>query len=51
MGFPDKIWKGFRGFPEVSGGFRYSALTHAVQSYSGKCIISGARDALESGWS
>ena len=32
----------FRSFPGVPGGFRYSALTHAVQFYAGKCINSDA---------
>ena len=42
MGFPDQIWRGFRGFPGVSGGFRYSPLTRAVKFYLIKYIISGS---------
>ena len=49
MGFPVLIWKGFRGVPWVSGGFRHSADMLAVAFCLRKPHISPRGDTVESG--
>ena len=49
MGVPVLIWKGFRGFPGVSRGFRHSADMLAVVFFMRKPDISPRGDTVESG--
>ena len=41
-GFHGVSGRDLKGFAGGSGGFRYSALIHAVQFYAGKCVKSDA---------